>query len=273
MKNLIGIMQGRLSPMMNDKIQSFPWDSWEEEFFLARDVGLDIIDWVAEADGFENNPLCSGPGIDKIRELVLETGVAVGAICAHYFVQRPFFREEGSIPAESVEVLENLIDYANRVGARYLEIPLLENSDISDKKKTALAVQIVGPAVKKAYEKGVILSFETSLPPLAFRTFLSTFNHPAVKATYDMGNSASLGYNPREEWEAYGDSVATVHVKDRLTGGGTVPLGMGNTDFAGCFSILKASGYTGPLILEVVREEAPVVTTRKNLEFVKKWLN
>ena len=34
----IGFMQGRLSKIVDNKIQSFPWESWEEEFRLAKSI-------------------------------------------------------------------------------------------------------------------------------------------------------------------------------------------------------------------------------------------
>ena len=39
-------MQGRLSKPINGKIQSFPKDSWENEFYLAKDIGFKLIEWV-----------------------------------------------------------------------------------------------------------------------------------------------------------------------------------------------------------------------------------
>jgi hexulose-6-phosphate isomerase len=36
----IGFMQGRLSPMIDGRIQSFPWDYWENEFSLAKEIGI-----------------------------------------------------------------------------------------------------------------------------------------------------------------------------------------------------------------------------------------
>ena len=39
----IGIMQGRLSKPLNGEIQSFPKDSWESEFYLAKDMNVSKI--------------------------------------------------------------------------------------------------------------------------------------------------------------------------------------------------------------------------------------
>jgi hexulose-6-phosphate isomerase len=70
---------------------------------------------------------------------------------------------------------------------------------------------------------------------------------------YDSGNSASLGYRPRDEFAAYGARVGSVHIKDRRRGGGTVPLGTGDTDFPALFDCLRAAGYRGDFILQAAR--------------------
>ena len=66
-----------------------------------------------------------------------------------------------------------------------------------------------------------------------------------LKVNYDSGNSSSLGYHPRDEFAAYGCRVGSVHIKDRVRGGGTVPLGTGNADFPALFAALKKIAYRG----------------------------
>jgi hexulose-6-phosphate isomerase len=70
---------------------------------------------------------------------------------------------------------------------------------------------------------------------------------------YDSGNSASLGYSPSAEFGAYGSRVGSVHIKDRVRGGGTVPLGTGDTDFDTLFSCLDDAAYEGDYVLQVAR--------------------
>ena len=41
----IGFMQGRLSAMVDGKIQAFPWSEWREEFPRAHALGLSRIEW------------------------------------------------------------------------------------------------------------------------------------------------------------------------------------------------------------------------------------
>ena len=74
-----------------------------------------------------------------------------------------------------------------------------------------------------------------------------------MRVNYDSGNSASLGFAVAEEFAAYGDRVGSVHIKDRVRGGSTVPLGSGSTDFEALFVALDEIEYRGDFILQVAR--------------------
>ena len=60
----IGIMQGRLVPPTDDRIQCFPRERWADEFELAAQAGLDCIEWIYDLYGADVNPLATefGPG-------------------------------------------------------------------------------------------------------------------------------------------------------------------------------------------------------------------
>jgi hexulose-6-phosphate isomerase len=53
--------------------------------------------------------------------------------------------------------------------------------------------------------------------------------------------------------EAYGSRIVNVHVKDRLRGGTTVPLGTGHADFDRTFAAFHDVGYRGNYILQTAR--------------------
>ena len=91
-----------------------------------------------------------------------------------------------------------------------------------------------------------------------------------LKVNYDSGNSASLGYDPIDEFAAYGVRVGSVHIKDRVRGGGTVPLGSGDASFRALFECLAALGYSGDFVLQVARgtDGDEVSWSRKNREYV-----
>ncbi len=119
-------------------------------------------------------------------------------------------------------------------------------------KTAATALQSILPTLE---EFDMELHLETSLDPDAFLTFLNLIDSPRVKVTYDTGNSAGLGFDPHEEFAAYGDQIGSVHIKDRILGGGTVELGTGDTDFATVKEELRKIGFNGLYTLQGARGE------------------
>jgi hexulose-6-phosphate isomerase len=104
-----------------------------------------------------------------------------------------------------------------------------------------------------AANAGVEIHLETSLAPRDFAALLARLPHPMLKANYDSGNSSSLGYDVRCELAAYGPRIGSVHIKDRVRGAGTVPLGQGDADIPALLSGLAAIGYRGDFVLQVAR--------------------
>ena len=70
---------------------------------------------------------------------------------------------------------------------------------------------------------------------------------------YDIGNSAALDYDCGAEFAAYGDRILNVHIKDRIKGGTTVPLGTGNANLPRALGLLMRRGYSGSFILQTAR--------------------
>lgn len=52
----LGFIQGRLSPIVDGKIQAFPWQHWREEFPIAHEIGLRKIEWTLDQDRLHENP-------------------------------------------------------------------------------------------------------------------------------------------------------------------------------------------------------------------------
>jgi hexulose-6-phosphate isomerase len=71
-------------------------------------------------------------------------------------------------------------------------------------------------------------------------------------------------------WPPYGHRIGSVHIKDRILGGGTVSLGAGNADLSVLFSGLAALPYRGDYVLQVARgqEGREVEWAQQNRAFV-----
>jgi hexulose-6-phosphate isomerase len=267
----IGIMQGRLSPPANGRIQSFPVASWRDEFALAREAGLDCIEWIYETGTNLLNPLRTDEGILEIRAAADSSNVGVRSICADYFMIETLVDGEGAIRTDTVEHLKWLITQASKLGARYIVLPFVDSSSLRSDQQISGLLSALLSVIPFLDEHRVELHLETDLQPAKLVAVLKSFNHLLVRANYDIGNSASLGYDPREELTLLRPWLGSVHVKDRIRGGHTVPLGTGNADFSTCFALIDDAGFGGPFILQAARETglSELDLAKRNRQFVE----
>lgn len=270
----IGIMQGRLLPPVDNRIQSFPRDNWETEFALAAEAGLDCIEWVYDLDGADANPLLTDEGVRRIKSLSSQYRVPVLSVCADYFMDKPLVR---ACPAElddRLATFEWLLKRCQVLEMNRVVLPFVDASRIETDAEFESVCAVLQRVLRMADRTGVEIHLETSLAPDRFAELLSMFPHPLLKANYDSGNSSSLGYDPRDEFRAYGIRVGSVHIKDRILGGKTVPLGTGHTDFAGLFACLGAVRYAGDFILQVARGRTgeEVQWAKQNRDYVRHCL-
>lgn len=272
--NSIGVMQGRLVPRIDGRIQAFPWRNWQTEFGTAAELGFDAIEFIFEGGepGIDSHPLLTSSGQAEIRQLVGATGVDVPSICADYFMSEPLFRDSPAQRTRRLNVLRDLIRGAAAVGARLIEIPCVDQSSLTSEAEHDALIAALEAALPLAREQRVNLLLETDLPPHAFAALLSRIDEPEVGANYDTGNSASLGFDTVQEIEAYGDRILNIHIKDRVLHGTTVPLGTGNANFPAFFAALRDRGYDRGFILQTARDPDDVGVARKYLAQVRGWV-
>lgn len=270
----VGIMQGRLLPPFEGRFQAFPASDWRREFSLGRDAGLQRIEWIYEVPHEADNPLGHDEGLAELRRLGVETGVEVRSICADYYMTRLLVADGQRPDMDVVEHLRWLIGRAGLLGCRYMVLPFVDSSSLGTEQAREAAAAAISAALPAAEAAGVELHLETDLPPSVFARLLQRIGHRLVRMNYDIGNSASLGFDPNEELTVMADWLGSVHVKDRVLGGGTVPLGTGNADFTTCFRLIRKAGFNGTFILQAARDGAvsEVDLARRNVAFVRQYL-
>ena len=270
--NEIGIMQGRLSPRIDGKIQAYPASTWQKEFEIAQEIGYAAIEWIIEKP-VETNALMTDSGKAEIKKIIASTGVRIDYVCADIFMQQPLVRMTKDSKSQNKEYLSAILKNAKEVGAIGVEIPFVDNSSIKSENEKLEFIDVMQDAFKLAKDLDLKLSLETDLPPIEFRELLENIDLDHVQANYDIGNSASLGFDPREELEAYGLKILNVHVKDRKLGSTTVPLGTGNANINFVLQKLQEIGYRGGLTMQAARGENDVETAIEHLKYVKTILN
>jgi hexulose-6-phosphate isomerase len=270
--NEIGIMQGRLSPRIDGKIQAYPASTWQKEFEIAQEIGYAAIEWIIEKP-VETNALMTDSGKAEIKKMIASTEVRIDYVCADIFMQQPLVRMTKDTKSQNKEYLSAILKNAKEVGAIGVEIPFVDNSSIKNENEKLEFIDVMQDAFKLAKDLELKLSLETDLPPIEFQELLENIDLDHVQANYDIGNSASLGFDPREELEAYGLKILNVHVKDRKLGSSTVPLGTGNANINFVLQKLQEIGYRGGLTMQAARGENDVETAIEHLKYVKTILN
>lgn len=274
----LGIMQGRLSPPKDNLIQHYPSKTWEKEFSYCSDLGLECIEWVFEYPNFDHNEIFNDKGIEKIKNVSQRYNVEVNSVVADYFMVNKLFREDKNNLEANIDILHKLLIQCKNANIPIIELPFVDSSSMKSDQDKKEVIENLIPLLDIASDYDIKISLETDLEPKSFKKFVDSFNRSNVYINYDMGNSSSLGFNPKEEIGEYGDKIINVHIKDRIFGGSTVPLGSGNTDFEIVFNALSSINYQHDFIFQSARQdiemENPVFfldTVKEYIKFIKRF--
>lgn len=269
----IGVMQGRLLPKYKGRYQAHPVGYWKDEFPIASSLNLDSIEFILDYEDFEKNPLIYSGGAEEINKITAQTNVLVKSICADYFMEASLFSSDKIKLEQSIKVLKQLIHISPVIGVNNIVIPCVDSSSLNTKEEEEIFIDSISMCLSDALKNSVNLCLETNLNPRRFLSLLKRIDSPLVKVNYDIGNSASLGYNYIEEFTVYGDFISDVHIKDRVENGGSVLLGTGAAELSEVLNTLKDNNYKGIFIMQAYRDEDGLGIFKKQLDYVLNLLS
>ena len=249
----IGYMQGRLSPLVDGKIQAFPWDHWQSEFSSAKKLGIYAMEWTLDHEELYKNPVMNEAGQKEIQSLCGKYNVTIPSLTGDCFMQAPYWKRDGECRKSLQRDLKNVIQSCSNLGIEIIVVPLVDAGSIESADQEDVLLNYLAEITPFLKACNVKIAFESDLAPQCLRDFIAKLPRDSFGINYDSGNSAALGYSPKEEFSFYGDRVVNVHIKDRLLEGNTVALGAGNADFDSVFKGLASVGYKGNLILQTAR--------------------
>ncbi len=258
---VFGIVQGRLTPSPPGALQWFPGDLWPDEFPLARQLGLDYIELIAEVQHNPDNPLWSDDGIERIKGLARENGLRLHALCNDYTVEHAFL--------DGPDVLDQtlrLIERGKMLGMEKLIVPLFDASGMTAKNSAGYESGL-GEIADAAHDAGMTPCLETVLTGAELIDLLDRLDRPGIKAVYDTGNRVAFGHDLAGDIRLLGDRIAHVHIKDKNADNENVLLGTGLVNFADVFRALHDIGYDGPFTFETQRGADPLRTAAYNMAF------
>ena len=251
----VGFMQGRLSPLVNGRIQAFPWGNWKEEFPLAEKLGICLMEWTLDQERLYENPLLTKKGQAEIIGLCQHHKIHIPSLTGDCFMQAPLWKA-GSMERMALEQdFINIVKGCSTVGITMIVLPLVDNGRLEDIHQEDDLVDFLKNHVSFFASKGIQILFESDYPPCELVRFIDRLDPNLFGINYDIGNSAALGLKAQEEILLYGSRIFNVHIKDRILGGTTVPLGNGNANFDDVFFGLSKANYKGNFILQTARAQ------------------
>lgn len=223
-----GVIQGRLLPQEGDFIQNFP-RNWREEFRIAQRVGASHIEWISgapnEIELFQKKSPLFEVNTDELE-------VPISAVCLDWMVSTNHTTSHDRFIDGLRMLLE--LDQVQMLGIGRVVIPLLESASMAVVRDLdqGLFNDIISNFNFMLDEyPDVTFSLETDLDVDGMYEFICDLTkHHNFNITFDIGNLTRLGHDIHKHLAAYGDFIDSVHIKDCRVGGGTVPLGTGDTD-------------------------------------------
>ena len=261
------LVQGRTLPQCDDSLQSFP-DRWMDEFPLIQELGFDGIEWIYDKKSENDNPILNLDGQDKIKHISSEFDIELENIVFDWFLAHPLFENDGISLRTKTKKLNYLIDQSEKIGFKRIIFPILEKNALDTHDKMDLFLKLFSDEViPNLRSKRIEIDFETSLPPADELEFMTKLDHEKIRICFDMGNSASLGYDCDDVLDKISPFLGSVHIKDRHLHGNTVPLGEGDVEFVRVFKSLHRVGFIGPFSFQAYRDE-----NSDNLQLLEKYL-
>ncbi len=247
-----GIMQGRLLPKISDIYQCHPLN-WSDEFDLCRSNNLDLIEWIIDSRSFYKNSIMSTSGRELMLEKIKETNVRVETICADILLEKTINNEKDFSLWEDIF---NQIFYAcHSIGAKIIVIPFIEKMSLTNKYLYEFAIKFINEKLDQLKKFNIKLALELDLDPIKIKNLLETIDSDMVGINYDIGNSASMGFDIKEEFECYSSKIIDIHVKDRFLNGGPCLLGTGNANLVQAAFEINKLNFKNPIIFQTFRDQ------------------
>ena len=261
----LGVMQGRLTPQSDDRIQFFPIIGWREEFSILNNLGISHLEWTFDRKGIFDNPILTINGCEEVNFLAKSFNVSISTATCDNLMNAPIHKV-GPDGQTSNDEFENFIALIAKTTISTLVWPLVDAGSIKDPKELEFFLAAISKHFNLLSKHGIKVAFETDLSPLKNFDLMEKLPRKLFGLNLDVGNSASYGHSIIEEWKLNSNRILNVHIKDRLFEGSTVPLGSGSVSWNEVKYISER--YNKLMILQCAR-----ITAQQEEETITQYIN
>lgn len=84
----IGFMQGRLVPPLRNRIQAYPLNNWQKEFYLAFKIKIKLMEWTIDSHKFFENALINESQHLILSDLKNKFKIKINSVTADFFMEK-----------------------------------------------------------------------------------------------------------------------------------------------------------------------------------------
>ena len=114
-------MQGRLSPIERDRLQTFPFSNWKNEFEIAHKNNFFLIEWTIDTYNIDENPIFFDNGLKEIKDYQFKYSIHLDSVTCDFFMENPIFNKKNN--------KINPLDYVIKLFSLDLNIKTLISTD------------------------------------------------------------------------------------------------------------------------------------------------
>jgi L-ribulose-5-phosphate 3-epimerase len=221
--------------------------SYAEQFKLAIETGFHAMEARTVPEDTE---------AQKINDAAQQAGLRIHSVMNMSHWRTPLSSPDPADVEACVDGMRASMRQAQIYGAdTVLLVPAVVRADTNYEQAWERSQEQIRKLIPLAEEHDVVIAVEEVwnkflLTARDFRQYIDEFNHPLIKAYFDVGNI--VHYAVPEHWiMELGDRIVKVHLKDYSRAKGFVNLGEGDIDWPAVQKAFAAVGYNGDATVEL----------------------
>lgn len=221
--------------------------SYLDRFKLAVDIGFHSMEAQTVEDDAE---------AERIKDAADQAGLRIHSVMNMSHWRDPLSSPDPARVEACVRGIRASMRQARLYGAdTVLLVPGVVRADTTYEQAWERSQRQIRKLIPEAEANGVIIAIEEVwnkflLTPRDFARYIDEFNHPLVKAYFDVGNI--VHYGVPEHWiRAAGERIVKVHLKDYSRQKGFVNLGEGDVNWPEVRKAFAEIGYAGEATVEL----------------------
>ena len=255
---MLGIIQGRLT-YSGKKLQAFPKNPFEE-FKIASKIKYEFIEFFAERNLNNKNPIWSNKGIKNYIRFAKLNNMKIYSFCDDYFIKNSLAEKETLTYALKILKRINLLKIKKYV------IPLYGRSFVNFKNKKKI-IENLSVISKFCTNYKIELLLESNMTPKRFEEIKKLIKSNNCFFLFDTGNRIVLKRAFFLDLQSFGKNIRHIHLKDKNDFNKNVIIGKGLVNFDLFFFYLKKINYKNSFSIESQRGTNIFRQAKKNYNF------